>query len=462
MYSTRPRVSRDRNVPRKSLRRRLIVLTLGVLAPVWLALALGAYVFMLREVDKLFDQQLEHVAATLFTLDLAHIKAAVDAPGFHSFDDEDPFVVYVWSSDGTQLFRSEFAPRLPYSHDAPRFQTLGTPEGRWRVMRVKDPDSGNWLVVARPSHERTVLARDLAASLAVPWFVSLVLMVALVWLAVGRGLAPLYDLSRQVAGRKPDDLSPVAAVATPREAQPLVDEINLLLARVDAALEQERRFTADASHELRTPLAAIRAQVEVAVGEDDAVARQHALGQALTGVVAASRLIDQLLTLARLDHLDAVPDAGRCDLLQLAREELVDCTRVALLKDIELSLDGETCQLHGSPGLLRLALRNLFDNAIAHTPRGGTVTVRLSREGDEICLSVRDSGEGVPEGLLERLGERFFRAGESRPGSGLGLSILRRIASLHGARVRFTSPGGLQVGVYFPLAMAQAIYTVQG
>lgn len=435
----------------RSVRRRLILLLLGVLTPIWLLLAIGANAFVLHEVDKQFDHQLEQVAATLFTLDLAQLKAAVDAPGFHAFDDQDSFAAYVWSADGTLRFRSEFAPKIPFIAAPPRFTTVNTEEGRWRVIWVRDIDSSDWLVVARPMTELQELAIDFVASLVLPFIVSLLIMISLVWIAIGRGLAPLHTLSQQIAGRRPDDLSPIAAAETPREALALVDEINLLLARVGTALDNERRFTADASHELRTPLAAIRAQVEVAAAEADPVARQHALAQATKAVGNATRLTEQLLTLARLDHLDVIPDAGDCDLRALAREELIDCTSTALAKGVELELIGdEQGWVRGSPSLIRLAIRNLLENAVAHTPSGGLVTVTLAGGAEVAELSVGDGGSGAPAEVLARLGERFFRAAHKRPGSGLGLSIVRRVAALHGATLRFDSPAGLLVTLQFP------------
>lgn len=435
---------------RRSLRQRLIVLLLAVLAPVWLLVALLAYRYTLQEVDELFDHQLEQVAATFFLLDLSQLQAAIDAPGFQHFDGDDAFAAQLWSRDGQLLMRGEFAPLIPFDARPQRLQTLALKEENWRVLRVQEPASGRWLAVARPLHERDELAAGLAVGLGVPWLLSLLLLVGLIWWAIGRGLAPLAELSRQIAGRRPDDLAPVVAEATPLEAAALVSEINLLLRRVDAALEGERRFTADASHELRTPLAAIRAQVEVAVAEPDPVARQHALQQALLGIARATRLTEQLLTLARLDHLDAVPDAGMCDLHALAREALVQASPRALQAGVDVALEGEAVQVRGAPELLSLALRNLVDNALAHTPAGGSVTLRLLQQGEGVQLQVQDSGAGLPAEQLARLGERFYRAGSLRPGSGLGLSIVRRIMALHGGSVAFHSQPGLCVTLHFP------------
>lgn len=435
----------------RSLRQRLVVLLLAVLAPVWLLLALLAYRYTLQEVDELFDHQLEQVAATFFLLDLSQLKAAIDAPGFSNFDDDDAFAAQLWSADGTVLLRGEFAPELPFAPHAPRMQTVQLKGESWRVLRVRDASSGHLLAVARPLHERDELATGLAAGLGLPWLLSLMLMLSLLWWAVGRGLAPLKELSRQIAGRKPDDLAPVAANATPLEAAGLVSEINLLLARVDSALANERRFTADAAHELRTPLAAIRAQVEVAAAEPDESARHHALQQAVQATGRASRLIEQLLLLARLDHLAAAPDTGSCDLTALARDELSDIAARAMAADIDIALEGEARIEHGSAGLLRLAVRNLLDNALGHTAAGGSVTVRIHHDAAGPVLSVIDSGSGVSEAQLARLGERFYRGGNSqRPGSGLGLSIVRRIAGLHGARLEFHNQNGLCAALHFP------------
>ncbi|PHV11222.1 ATP-binding protein [Chitinimonas sp. BJB300] len=434
----------------RSLRHRLIVLLLAVLAPTSLILALVAYQHSVREVDTLFDHQLEQVAATFFLLDLSQLQIAIDAPGFQHFDDDDAFVAQLWSAEGNVLMRNEFSPQIPFNPHPPRMQTLELEHENWRVFRVQEPVSGRWLAVARPLHERDALVAGLAAGLVLPWLMSLLLLVGLIWWAVGRGLAPLTELSQQIASRRPDDLMPVAVDATPLEAAVLVSEINLLLTRVTGALENERRFTADAAHELRTPLAAIRAQVEVAAAESDAEIRQHALRQAEKGVARATRLTEQLLTLARLDHLDAVPDTGECDLVALAREELTDVTGRALAAGVDIALEGGDGLVHGSAELLCLALRNLIDNALAHTPTGGCVTVSVTRDTTGVCLQVQDSGEGLPAAELSRLGERFFRAGSRRPGSGLGLSIVRRIVVLHGGSLVFHTKPGLCAQLRFP------------
>ncbi|MGQ5523839.1 ATP-binding protein [Chitinimonas sp. PSY-7] len=434
----------------RSLRYRLIVLLLGVLAPTSLLLALVAYQRSVREVDTLFDHQLEQVAATLFLLDLSQLQIAMDAPGFQHFDDDDAFVAQLWSADGTVLMRNEFAPQIPFNPHPPRKQTIEIDRENWRVFRVQEPVSGRWLGVARPLHERDTLVANLAAGLVLPWLMSLLLSVGLIWWAVGRGLAPLTELSQQIAGRRPDDLAPVSVDATPLEASALVSEINLLLTRVKGALENERRFTADAAHELRTPLAAIRAQVEVAAAESDAEVRKHALQQAEKGVARATRLTEQLLTLARLDHLDAVPDTGLCDLVILAREELMEFAARAMAAGVDIALEGEGGRVRGSAELLRLALRNLIDNALTHTPAGGCVTVSVMQDAAGVCLTVQDSGEGLPAVELGRLGERFFRAGSRRPGSGLGLSIVRRIVVLHGGSLGFHSQSGLSAQLRFP------------
>jgi len=221
---------------------------------------------------------------------------------------------------------------------------------------------------------------------------------------------------------------------------PLVAAVNRLMFRLGETLDNERRFTADAAHELRTPLAGVKTQAEVALLSRDEAARRHALRQLLAGADRAGRLVDQLLRLARLDPLASLPDARPVDLTALAEagvaERLDDA--VAGGHALELQADAGQVWVQGDADLLAVALRNLIDNALRHTPAGCHVTVRVAIEGGGVRLSVRDDGPGVPDEAMQRLGERFYRGLDPRgEGSGLGLAIVRRIAELHEARASF-------------------------
>ena len=247
--------------------------------------------------------------------------------------------------------------------------------------------------------------------------------------------------------RSPENLSPLAGRAAPREAQPLVAAINRLLYRLNGSLENERRFTADAAHELRTPLAAARVQTQVAMLSTDMDKRNHALAQTLAGLDRATRLVEQMLRLARLDPLATLPDPTAVDLSQLARDVVagsLDATRKCV---IDVDIDDEKIVVEGVPDLLQVALRNLVDNAVRYSPEGSRITVALRREHGQPVLSVADNGPGVSETELPRLVERFYRSPEVvAEGSGLGLTIVHRIAELHGARLELANraAGGLE------------------
>ncbi|MCC6656772.1 MAG: hypothetical protein IT512_01160, partial [Rhodocyclaceae bacterium] len=279
----------------------------------------------------------------------------------------------------------------------------------------------------------------------------------LVWLAVGAGLAPLAGVAREVARRDPDNLAPLDPGRSPREVLPLVAALNALFGRLKDSLEQERRFTADAAHELRTPLAAVKTQAQVALGATGEAERSRALANVVAGTDRASRLVEQLLVLARLDPQTALPTGQPVDLHELARQGVAELAPAAAAKGVEMGLaPGEATPVAGDAVLLAVLLRNLLDNAVRYTPSGGEVEVSVGRTSGGASLAVVDSGPGIPEAERGKVCERFHRLlGSGEDGSGLGLSIVRRIADLHRATVVLgEGPGGrgLRVEVTFPAA----------
>jgi two-component system, OmpR family, sensor histidine kinase QseC len=297
--------------------------------------------------------------------------------------------------------------------------------------------------------ERHELVNRIAWRLIAPALFGLPLLGAWIWLATRRALQPLNAVAAQIATRQPERLHALAPASAPEEIRPLVEAINDLFGRVELALESERRFTADAAHELRTPLAALVTQAQVALRARDAEERQHAIEQLVAGSRRAARLVDQLLTLARLDPDAARPtDAVKLD--RLAEEVCAAHGGQALLKNIVLELDAVPVTVTGNADMLLVLLRNLVDNALRYTPPGGRVTVAVAPGR----LSVTDSGPGIPVAERQRVFDRFHRlAGQDTEGSGLGLSIVARIAEMHGATITLDSGedgAGLCVGVNFP------------
>jgi signal transduction histidine kinase len=234
----------------------------------------------------------------------------------------------------------------------------------------------------------------------------------------------------------------------------LIAALNALFDRLRTSLEQERRFTADAAHELRTPLAAVKTQAQVALGATGEDERSRALGNVVAGTDRATRLVEQLLVLARLDPQKVLPHGQTVDLHELARQGVAELAPAAAAKGVEVSLAaGDAAPVAGDAVLLAVLLRNLLDNAVRYTPAGGEVEVSVRRTTGGVSLAVVDNGPGIPEAERGRVFERFHRVlGSGEEGSGLGLSIVRRIADLHRASVSLDAgPGGrgLRVEVRF-------------
>ena len=293
---------------------------------------------------------------------------------------------------------------------------------------------------AREAREEIVEA--LGESLAWPLGTALPALALAIWLGVGSGLRPLRELRAQLAGRSAADLAPLDAARAPVEIEPLVAELNRLFGRIEEAIGRERRLTADAAHELRTPLAVLSTQAQVARRASDDASRNEALDALVEGAERAARLIEQMLTLARLESGQTAA-AERVELREVVRAAMAELAGGALEKGIELELaDGAPVELQGHRALLAVLARNLVDNAVRYTQPGGRVEVAVNPGP---VLQVRDNGPGVPAPELGRLGERFHRlAGQAQTGSGLGLSIVLRIAQLHGGRVRFAAGTGGQ------------------
>jgi two-component system sensor histidine kinase QseC len=285
---------------------------------------------------------------------------------------------------------------------------------------------------------------------------ALPLLALAAWWAIRRGVAPLRLVGRVLAQRSPQALQPIAVKEAPSEMTPMLDALNGLFERIAELLESERRFTADAAHELRTPIAAIRAQAQVALGAAADAERLHALRATVQGCDRATRLVEQLLTLSRLES-GAAHALVAVDLAALARQVVADAAPLALSKQQVIEVDATgPCTVQGDTTLLSVMVRNLVDNAIRYSPSGATVKLAVSNAQGIARLSLDDSGPGMSSDDVERLGKRFFRVvGSGQEGSGLGWSITRRIAAVHAATVRVArskSLAGLSVEISFPVA----------
>lgn len=438
-----------------SLQGRLLALVIGSVLAVWLAASALTWRDAEHELDELLDSHLAQAAALLVaqqTREFEDDDGLVDAPLLHRYASRVAFQVW---HEGRLALRSANAPVAPLARHTAGFATLEADGQRWRIFAARGAQRDITVYVGEQLGPRGAILRGVLRGLLGPMLLALPLLALLCWWAIRRGLLPLRELGAAIARRGPQALQPVAAAGAPAELAPLVDALNRLFERIAALLAAERRFTADAAHELRTPIAAIRAQAQVALdaGPDDAV-RTPALRATLQGCDRAAHLVEQLLTLARLESAGQAP-AGRSDFAVLAREVLAALAPAALARGQQLELDAPpSCPLPGSAPLLAALLRNLADNALRYSPDGARVRVTLERRGDQVRLCVEDSGPGLADADRRRLGERFFRVlGSGASGSGLGWSIVRRIAEAHGATLTAGSSatlGGLCVELAFP------------
>ncbi|MDO9236915.1 MAG: ATP-binding protein [Aquabacterium sp.] len=443
----------------KSIQGRLLLLVLGAVVAIWLATAVLTWFDARHELDELLDSHLAQAASLLVVQQARELEEddhGVDAPTLHRYAPQVAFQVF---HEGRLSMRTANAPVTPMMDAqalAPSgFKTVQLDGVAWRVFSTYGSKHDVQVYVGERMAPRTAILWAVLRSTLWPMLLALPLLGVAVWWAVRQGLAPLRELGRSLAERQPQALQAMVMPSAPSEMTPMLDALNGLFTRIETLMESERRFTADAAHELRTPIAAIRTQAQVALGESDDAARRHALQATLAGCDRATRLVEQLLTLSRLEA-GAQANATQIDLLELVRRVVADIAPQAIDKQQTIELDAaERCFIAGDATLLAVLIRNLVDNAIRYSPPQATIQIGLAQGQGHITLTVDDAGPGLSEADLLRLGTRFFRVlGSGQEGSGLGWSIIKRIASVQGATVRVSRSlklGGLAVEVTWPV-----------
>ena len=295
--------------------------------------------------------------------------------------------------------------------------------------------------VAETIDKRSQLALQIIKGVILPEFIILPIALALVWFALARGLAPLAQLQQRIRARRPDDLSPIDSGQVPEEISPLVRSLNEMLARLSQTIQMQKRFIADAAHQMKTPLAGMRMQTELALRQTSQPEIHRSLEQLAKSSASATRLINQLLTLARAEN--QTPEAAprlMLELCDMARNVVQEWVQPSFALKIDLGFEqpGYPVMVRGNPTMLRELLNNLVDNALRYTPAGGQVTVRIRADEAEewVAIEVEDTGPGIAPAERSQVFERFYRIlGSNVEGSGLGLSIVREIAQQHAADV---------------------------
>ncbi|MNQ81244.1 Sensor protein QseC [compost metagenome] len=304
--------------------------------------------------------------------------------------------------------------------------------------------------------EREALNRSILLAASAPVLVALLGSLGLLWLGVGKGLAPLNRMRDALRRRSPDSLEPLHVRALPSELQPLLETQNQLFQRIGRTIERERRLTGDAAHELRSPLTAIKTHLQVArMTEGDS--REQALAHAEEGADRLHRTLEQLLLLARVEGSLSFDDGASCSAEQVARLAVHDASH-GNNRRIQLCLPDGSADAHLEvPATLAVAaLRNLLDNALRHSPDTTQVELELQLSDGQACFEVRDQGPGIAQQDLQFLTQRFWRNSQSS-GCGLGLAIVQAIVQRCGCTLQFENqPGGLHVRLHMPQRLAQA------
>ncbi len=435
-----------------SLRTRLLAFLLMLATAAAIVVATITYRTVLHETDQLFDYQLQQMALSLRDHGLIIDEDRVALPDA-AFD----YVVQVWSGDGSVTYESRPLPGLP------RQAVLGYADvnidgAPWRVFSATARN--RVIQVAQPMSVRQRLAAAAAWRSVVPLLISAPLVAFAVGWLVRYSLSPLHHLVTAVRARDAESLSPLAVAGLPAEIAPLVAALNSLLARLAASFDAQRAFVADAAHELRSPLTALKLQLDLLRRAPDAATRGQAIEQLGSGMERMRHLVEQLMALARAEPGGADAAFADTDLAECARQAAADAVVLAQSRAVELELDApQPVTVRGDANALRMAARNLIDNAVRYAGERAQVIVRVRADGGAAVLQVDDSGPGIPAEERARVFDRFYRrdSGETT-GSGLGLAIVQAIAARHNAQVRLDDAplGGLRAEVRFARREASA------
>lgn len=432
-----------------SLRSRLITrISIPIVIATLMALALS-YHFAKDEISEVYDAQLVHSAKVLLQLTEHEI---MEDEGFHlglenpdlqhRYERKLGFRVWVGNdlitgSANTDHFGSFEAP--------PGFSDHLVDKHEWRFFIFLDPAKKIKIEVSERMDIRDELIVQLMISLIVPALLFLPVILVIIWVGVRKVLKPVIKISSDVDRRGSDDLSPIQKETLPREIAPLVMALNRLFKRLSDSFKREREFTDHAAHELRTPLAAMKTQTQVLMKKARSVPEcAEGLENLQSSINRATHLVEQLLSLARLQHEDLPQE--KTNLSEILRECLDDIQKRAEDKKIVLKTDIQgKCLIRGHANSVNILISNLLDNAIKYTSTGGQVSVALSRNG---LFTITDTGPGLSDTDKEKVFGRFVRADKSgQSGSGLGLSIAKWIAEAHNVNIKLADnqPHGLKV-----------------
>lgn len=433
----------------QSLRIRLLILLgVAILAAAAILFATSFRAAM-QEANKLSDYHMQQMALSLKDnrYDQGIDWYALPDDSTISFD----FVIQFWSAYGARVYQSRAYAVLPPQGEL-GYSTVTLANGDWRLYVVESQT--RTVQIAQKMEIRRKRAASLALNALWPVAPVSILLFLAAWWVVSSALAPLNRIAGDLGNRTADSLAPVSTAGVPREISLLVDELNFMIVRLAEALQSQQQFLADATHELRSPLTALKLQLHTLACARNDIERAHAVTRLEGGVDRATRLVEQLLTLASQDPQSRQFTPAEVSLPACVESAAAEVAALASSRNISLlygALANAVVQADAQD--LRIMLRNLLDNAVRYTPEYGQVCIDVAVRGDAVVLMIADSGSGIPAEVQERVFDRFFRIpGTSASGSGLGLAIVKSIADRHHATVEINNAntGGLIVTVTFP------------
>ena len=437
-----------------------MLLLLTSFTVVWGVMVLYSWNNTEHEIEEVFDAQLAQAVNVLLELTL-HEGSEEDgiddfrdgllsADQLHEYEHKVSF--QVWKKNKL-ILKSRTAP----SHimaTSKGYSDGYIDEKKWRFLLRKQPGVDLVVIVGEEYGVRNELIHEIMLHLLWPLIIAIPMLTFFIATSVARGLKPLQMITNEVSNRSAKQLEVISTEQVPVEVVPLVDSLNSLLRRLNVSIDAERRFTADAAHELRTPLAAIKAQAQVASRTSSNIDRDNALKMVIQGVDRSSHLIEQLLTLARLDPEAMQVKFDQVELVYLIEDAMAQIAPLAIAKNIELEFKyDDKIVIQGVAALITTMFNNLLNNAIKYTPDGGSITVAIDSAPENILISISDSGSGIPDNLKERIFDRFYRiTGSSESGSGLGLSIVQKVIDIHFGKIKVfdNDPVGTKIVVELP------------
>lgn len=452
-----------------SIRRRTLTLILGLVIIGLLILTIVNVHDSNHEIAEVYDAQLATNARLLQGVMRMPLARQEHAQLYQAFNQalgqadpkvdghpyESKIAFQVWDLQGNLLVHTPSAPTLTHAPQYTGFSDIDDlGRHQWRTFVLKDEQHNLLIWVGERDDVRSDLVNRIVRHTVLPNLIGSLLLMMAIWLAIGWGLKPLADLAATLRGRHPGSLEPLQLAPLPSELEPMQAALNRLLGQIQDVLSRERRFIADAAHEMRTPLAVLRVHAQNVLEAHNEEQRRESLNYLIVGVDRTTRLVNQLLTIARLEPGAGLPATTRTDLVKTVRDSLVQLTPWVLSRGLELSFDTseEVCVITTDVSAIDIALQNLVTNAVNFSPPGGQINVTLRVSGKRFQLAVTDQGPGIDEAERERLFERFYSRANDQ-GVGLGLTIVQAVAMRLGGEIRLenVSPHGLHAVMDLPL-----------